>query len=234
MVVQIISKQESKILADFGEFAHLQTLQPQSLKVKQKTIDRLIERLHNYQENTNYLYSQCMYKVIDGIMIFLKLITIYFFTVKKKYRKEFHPATRRELRHEFYLRTAHNQQKVNTIMETIRCFLRQKYVDEFDELLDVIPKLNRYMCYLQQLKRNGDLSELSCSEDMLKLDLFEHVRKYTQSIPEIRPMTPEENFLNRRLIDDQETTKFLPDRELMEKPGDYERAIDKPYHDQNL
>lgn len=144
--------------------------------------------------------------------------------------------SKKNLRTEVLLRTAHNQFRINNIKETIRCFLKQKYKEEFDDLVEVIPKLNRFLNYCQN--NSEDYDKLSCPENILNMDVFNHIRKYTADIPEIRLMSIEENYMYRELVvnkDDTEEDEVLDLNEIdVLEEEEKERLLYKPYHDQDI
>lgn len=133
---------------------------------------------------------------------------------------------------EFELRSAHNQYYVDNLKKNIENFLKQKYDQKFDELVEVIPKLNRFMCHCKQNPENYE--KLSCPDDILKMDLLKHVEKYVVGeSPDVRPMTLEENYMYRNLIENENIDKIV---HLKKIPADMsddekEKSLYKKYHD---
>lgn len=138
---------------------------------------------------------------------------------------------------ELKLRVAHNQCRIDNMKETIRIFLKQKYKDEFDDLVHVIPKLNGLLIHCR--KSSADYTKLTCPDTILDMDLLDIIKKYTTQLPRIRFMTIEENYKYRQLVDDEndcdEIVLDLDSDEIDAMDEDEkEKRLFKPFHDQNI
>lgn len=151
------------------------------------------------------------------------------------------------LKRELRLRTMHNQYKIDRIKSTIESFLKLNYRDEFNTLNDVIPKLNRFLIYCQQNQQH--LKQLICSDEILSMDLTNHLKNITIHIPPPREMTIRENFKYRKLVDDQSNSKskgdaiyvldgdeivFIDDLDDVRDKETIEKLLYKPFHDHNI
>lgn len=132
---------------------------------------------------------------------------------------------------EFGLRSAHNQHHVDMLKQNIEDYMKHKYDHKFDDLVEVIPKLNRFMCHCKQNPENYE--KLSCPADILNLDLLEHVEQYVDEAPEIRPMTLEENYMYRNLIENENKDKITHLKKIPKDMSDEEKekSLYKKYHD---
>lgn len=142
-----------------------------------------------------------------------------------------------QLQIEIQLRIAHNQHQIENIKETIRIFLKHKYKAEFDNLVHVIPKLNRFL--IQCKDSSTDYSKLACPDTILDMDfLYSIISKYTKDLPSVRLMTIEENYIYRSLVEDEHDTEEGTDLDFAKigqlKEDEREKLLFKPFHDQNI
>lgn len=138
---------------------------------------------------------------------------------------------RLHLEEEFELRSAHNQHHIDLLKQNIKDFLKHKYDQKFDELVEVIPKLNRFMCYCQQNPENYE--KLSCPDDILKMDLMKNVKQYEGEPADIRPMTLEENYMYRNLIEDENIDEIAHLNRISKDISneEKEKTLYKKFHD---
>ena len=161
--------------------------------------------------------------------------TFYFFTDKSKVQKATNYTDKNNLIDEFELRSAHNQYHIDMFKQSIKVYLKHKYDHEFDELADVIPNLNRFLCYCKQ--NPVDDRELSCPDDILNMDVLKYIKKYVRysdgSATDIRMMTMEENFIYRNLIENENIDKIVHLKKIPKGLSDEEKekALYKKYHD---
>lgn len=139
------------------------------------------------------------------------------------------------LKKELLLRSAHNQYHINTIKKSIQSLLNQKYSHEFDELVNVIPKLNGFLVHCQQ--NPEDYTKLTCPKAILEMDVLSDVGVYAGDHPKIDLMSSEDNYRYRNLLGGNKgepTNSSIFDQ--LHNMNDLEREalLYRPYHDQTI
>lgn len=140
----------------------------------------------------------------------------------------------RKLKTELLLRSAHNQFQINSVQATIKSFLRQNYAEDFDGLIEVIPKLYGFLVHCQQSPEVRVNS--TCPSDILDKDIFKEVRQHTYGnvlVPTIRLMTMEENYMYRDLVGDngEPSDCNIPIDPKTSNQDEKEKYV---YHDSNI
>lgn len=222
-------------MVDFAEYARLISATPNAIRAKIRTVEKLVDKIRKYGRNTDDLHLKCLYFIRIELLkkkkkkIFMNLF--YFFIVKSKMRKLDNNKQRIHLIHEFKLRSAHNQYQINSVKQIIEGFLRQNYEKKYDDLIEVIPKLNRFMIHCKQKPENHE--KLACPEGILNMDLTKHVKQYLDESLNIRPITLEENFKYRNLIENENTDKIVSLTKIPTEMRDEEREekLYKKFHD---
>lgn len=135
---------------------------------------------------------------------------------------------------ELEYRAGHNQYQINLIKIKIQVYLDHKYDHKFDGLVEVIPNLNRFMCHLK--KYTAEWEKLSCPDDILSMNVLEQVEQHLEEPAEIRYMTPEENYMYRNLIVDENIDKIVRLKKISDTITDEEREkkLNKKYHDNKI
>lgn len=142
---------------------------------------------------------------------------------------------RRALKTELKLRAAHNQWRIDSKMETIRCFLKEKFKTEFNQLVTVIPKLNGFLTYKQQNPEKKE--DLTCPDHIFKMDFIDDIGECMDDgdiIPDIREMTLEENHAYRFLVNDPNDPCQSIDLDEWDTKTKTAYLVKIPYHDQNI
>lgn len=157
-----------------------------------------------------------------------------FFIVTAKLGNSCNSSYKKNLKEELLLRSGHNQNRIDSMKETILSFLNQKYCHEYDDLVNLLPKLNAFLIHCQQ--NPEDDTELTCSDCILNINVVKEIKKYTGSYPPVRPMTLEENYIYRDLVDKKGAPRKqeVLDRADTMDDNEREKLLYRPYHDEHL
>lgn len=120
--------------------------------------------------------------------------------------------------------------------KTIDCLLKQKFKNEFTQLIEIIPKLYKFLIYCKQNPENYD--NLSCPDHVLSTDVTDRIKRATKEDPDIRDMTIYENYAYRNLIENEDRTEedeIISIHEYNEmKEEEREKKFYRPFHDQDI
>lgn len=121
--------------------------------------------------------------------------------------------------------------------KTIHCLLKQKFKDEFAQLIEIIPKLYKFLIYCKQNPENYD--NLSCPDEILSMDVTDRISRAAKEAPEIRHMTLYENYAYRNLIEnedraEEEEIMSIHEYNEMEDEEEREKKFYRPFHDQDI
>lgn len=145
----ILSPEENLTLNEFITYCNAYLANPQSVKIKTKAIERQLRHIEQYGLNTNDLYDRCGY--FRNLGIELKNSYIIFFTVLEQLSSGDERIRAKDLTHELYMRTAHNQHHINSFTATINFLLQSTYKQKFKDVPHLLTKMIRFCQQYKQL-----------------------------------------------------------------------------------
>lgn len=157
-----------------------------------------------------------------------------FFKVAEKYANSWSLSHKEKLKAELLLRSGHNQHRIENMKQTISSFLNQEYQREYDDLINLLPKLNGFLIYCQQNRE--DYTNLTCADSILNIDVLKNINMHIGSYPSVRPTTMKENYMYRNLVFDKGASRTPKVLDRADTMNEYEVAkyLHRPYHDEHL